>query len=64
MRKLKFLLDRRSLKIIYTTLIRPILEYGNEIVDNYTQYKKEEIEKKNKNEAPQIATGTTKLISV
>ena len=40
MRKLKFQLDRRSLEIIYTTYIRPILEYGNEIWDNCTQYEK------------------------
>ena len=37
MRKLKFQLDRKSLEIIYTSFIRPILEYGNEIWDNYTQ---------------------------
>ena len=29
MRKLKFQLDRKSLEIIYTSFIRPILEYGN-----------------------------------
>ena len=60
MRKLKFQLDRRSLGIIYTTFIRP---YGNDIWDNFTQNKKEEIEK-NQNEAAKIATGTTKLISI
>ena len=63
MRKLKFQLDRRSLEIIYTTFIRPILEYGNEIWDNCTQYEKEEIDKI-QNEAARIATGTTKLISI
>ena len=63
MRKLKFQLDRRSLEIIYTTFIRPILEYGNEIWDNCTQYEKEEIDKI-QNEAARIATGTTKLVSV
>ena len=36
MRKLKFQLDRKSLEIIYTVFIRPILEYGNEIWDNCT----------------------------
>ena len=63
MRKLKFQLDRRSFEIIYTTFIRLILEYGNEIWDNCTQYEIEEIEK-NQNEAARIATGTTKLISI
>ena len=29
MRKLKFKLDRKSLEIIYTTFIMPILEYGD-----------------------------------
>ena len=29
MRKLKFQLDQSSLEIIYTSFIRPILEYGN-----------------------------------
>ena len=48
MRKLKFQLDRRSLEIIYTTFIRPILEYGNALWDNCTQYEIEEIEKKKK----------------
>ena len=62
MRKLKFQLDRKSLEIIYTSFIRPILEYGNEIWDNCTQYEKEDLEKIQK-EAARIATGTTKLIS-
>ena len=63
MHKLKFQLDRRSLEIIYTTFIRPILEYGNEIWDNCTQYEKEEIDKI-QNEAARIATGTSKLVSI
>ena len=29
MRKLKFILDRKSLEIIYTSFIRPILEYAD-----------------------------------
>ena len=45
MRKLKFQLDRKSLEIIYTVFIRPILEYGNEIWDNCTQYEKDDLEK-------------------
>ena len=45
MRKLKFKLDRKSLEIIYTTFIRPILEYGDVIWDNCAQYEKNEIEK-------------------
>ena len=63
MRKLKFQLDRKSLEIIYTSFIRPILEYGNEIWDNCTQYEKNDIEKI-QTEAARIATGTTKLVSI
>lgn len=63
MRKLKFKLDRKSLEIIYTTFIRPLLEYGDVIWDNCTQYEKLELEKI-QNEAARIATGTTKLVSL
>ena len=61
MRKLKFQLDRKSLEIIYTSFIRPILEYGNEIWDNCTQYEKNDLEKI-QIEAARIATGATKLV--
>ena len=63
MRKLKFKLKRKSLEIIYTTFIRPLLEYGDVIWDNCTQYEKLKLEK-NENEAARIATGTTKLVSL
>ena len=46
LRKLKFKLDRKSLEIIYTAFIRPILEYGDVIWDDGVQYEKNEIEKK------------------
>ena len=57
MRKLNFKLDRKSLEIIYTAFIRPILEYGDVIWDNCAQYEKNEIEKIQL-EAARIATGT------
>ena len=63
MRKLKFKLDRKSLEIIYTTFIRPILEYGNTIWGNCANYEKEELEKI-QHEAARIATGTTRLVSL
>ena len=44
MRKLKFKLDRSSLEIIFTTFIRPLLEYGDIVWDNCTQFEKQEIE--------------------
>ena len=63
MRKLKFKLDRKSLEIIYTAFIRPLLEYGDVISDNCAQYGKNETEKIQL-AAARIATGTTKLISI
>ena len=63
MRKLKFKLDRNSLEIILATFIRPLLEYGDIIWDDCTQFEKQEIEKI-QIEAARIATGTTKLVSL
>ena len=63
MRKLKFKLDRKSLEIIYTAFIRPILEYGDVVWDNCAQYEKDDLEKI-QHEAARIATGTTRLISI
>ena len=40
MRKLKFKLDRKSLEAIYLTFIRAILEYGDVLWDNCSQYEK------------------------
>ena len=58
MRKLKFKLGRKSFETIYLTFIRPILEYGDIVWNNCTQYEKEELEKK-QTEAARIATGAT-----
>lgn len=63
MRKLKFKLDRKSLETIYTAFIRPLLEYGDVIWDNCTQYEKQELERIQL-EAARIATGATKLVSI
>ena len=63
MRKLKFRLDRRSLEIIYIAFIRPLLEYGDVVWDNCTQYEKDELERM-QHEAARIATGTTRLVSL
>ena len=63
MRKLKFQLDRKSLEIINTCFIRPILEYCNEIGDNCADNEKEDLKNIQK-EAARIATGTTKLVSI
>ena len=61
MRKLKFQLDRKSLEIIYTSFIMPILEYGNEIWDNCTQYEKDDLEK-SKQKQQESLQGQKKLI--
>ena len=45
MRKLKFKLDRKSLEIIYTAFIRPLLEYGDVIWDNCAEYEKADLDK-------------------
>ena len=63
MRRLKFQLDRKSVEKIYLSFIRPILEYGNEIWANCTQYEKDELEQIQL-EAARITTGATKQISI
>ena len=63
MRKLKFQLDRKSLETIYIVFIRQLLEYGDVIWDNCTQYEKRELDKI-QNEAARIVTGATKLVSL
>ena len=45
------------------TRIRPLIEYGDIIRDNCSQYEKDELEKI-QNEAARIATGATRLISL
>ena len=44
MRKLKFKLDRKSLETIYTAFIRPLIEYGDIIWDNCSQYQKDALD--------------------
>ena len=63
LRRLKFLLDRLSLQTIYFSFIRPILEYGDTVLDNMYEYHKEELDKI-QNEAARIVTGCTKLVSL
>ena len=62
MRKFKFKLDRKSLETIYLIVIRPILEYGDVLWDNCSQYEKKNELDKIQNEAARIATGATKLV--
>ena len=61
MRKLKHVLDRKSLEKIYVSFIRPVLEYSDIIWDNCSKTEKLDLEKI-QYEAARIATGATKLI--
>ena len=63
MRKIKFILDRQSLEIIFTSFIRPVLECADVVWNNCTQY---EINTPEKIQIPaaQIATGATKVVSL
>ena len=63
MRKLKFILDRQSLETIYTSFIRPVLEYADVVWDNFTRYEVNALEKI-QIEAARIATEATKLVSL
>ena len=45
MRKLKFKLDKNYFEIIFTTFIRPLLEYGDIIWDICTQFEKKKLRK-------------------
>ena len=56
-------LYRKSLETIYLTFIRPILEYGDVVWNNRSQYKKDELEKIQIH-AARIAIGATKLIAI
>ena len=61
MRKLKFILDRKSLQIIYFSFIRPLLEYADVVWDNCTQHEANEV-KKIQVEAARIVTGATRHV--
>jgi len=63
MRTFKFTLDRKSLLLIYTTFIRPILEYADVVWDNITTQDEIELEKIQQ-EAARIISGGTRLASL
>ena len=63
MSKRKFKLDRKSLEIFYFTFFRHILEYGDVVWNNCSQYEKDELEKM-QIQAARKAIGATKLIPV
>ena len=63
LRRLKYMVDRRSLETMYFSFIRPTLEYADVIWDNCTEYMKDRLEQINY-EAARIVTGASKLTSL
>lgn len=63
MRNLKYLLNRSCLEKMYTTFVRPIVEYADIVWDNCSNMLKNEIESI-QNEAARIVTGATKLCNI
>ena len=59
-RRLKFQFDRELLETIYMSFIQPNIEYADVIRDNFTQYKKTELNI-TQHEAARIVTGCTNL---
>ena len=62
MKKLKFKISRKSLSLMYTTFVRPILEYASEVWGGCNQTDAESIEKVQLS-AARIVTGLTLLAS-
>ena len=63
MRALKFRLNRVSLNQMYTSFLRPLLEYASVVWDNCTQTEQDLLDKI-QNEAARITTGVTRSISL
>ena len=63
LRKFKCILDRKTLEKIYLTFIRPILESAAVVWDNKTLFLINKLENV-QIEAPRIATGGTRLVSI
>ena len=63
LRRVRFVLDRYVLERMYFSYIRPILEYGDVVWHNYTQYLVNKLESV-QIDAMRIVTGGTKLTSL
>ena len=61
-RRVKFKLNRSHLQTIYISFIRPLMEYGDIVWDNITDYLKQSLESLQL-EAARIVTGATTLTS-
>lgn len=62
LRRLKFLLDRKSLEKLYFSFVRPVIEYADVVWDNISNDLADKLEKINI-EAARIVSGATKLVS-
>ena len=62
LRSLQHRLNRRSLEILYVSCIRPILEYGNTVVSNFTKANDSDLENVQL-AAARIVTGTRRFTS-
>ena len=63
MRKLKYEFSRRALNRIYTSYVRPVLEYSSVVWDGCEFEQRNSLEKL-QNEAARIVTGLTKSVSL
>ena len=63
MRKVKFLLSRKTLNQIYISFLRPSLEYASVVWDGCAQYEKDRLERI-QHEAARIVTGLTRSVSI
>ena len=63
MRSYKFILDRKSLEIFYTTFIRPLVEYADVVWDNISKADEGDLEKI-QHEAARVISGATRLVSL
>ena len=63
MRRLRYILDRKSLEILYLSFIRPVIEYADVVWDNCSLVEKQDLERI-QYEAARIVTGCSKLVSL
>ena len=63
MKNLKLIVKRNSLKQIYISFLRPLLEYASIVWDNCTSREKETVEKI-QTEAARLLTGITRSASL
>ena len=63
MRKIKYSVNKKTLSQLYTSFLRPILEYSSVVWDGCTQSEQDSLEKI-QHEAARIVTGLTRSVSL